>query len=613
MGTREESRHELARWLEGVNAFITAVNRPASLRELLDLVTATACDLLGYNFCGVLLVQPEQRRLIMEGAHGLTDEYVEKLNDEVPLSLGGKDEFESPSTRAFLSARPVVVNDVPNDPLMRPWHKLARQQGYQSIVSVPLLLKGRPFGVLNCYSAKQHDIDASSVELLRILANQVATAIESIHLRDEQRANIDRLALANSSLRRQSRLLEEAEGIHKRLNDIALGASGLDDICAALQEILGRDVLIDDPHARRIAPSTEEPASFAGLPDPGLCIPMDDLEEISAVALPGNHSFTVAPLRVAGDLIARIWVNENLTNLTHLQRRALESASVIIALEILRRQATQDVEWRVRGEILEVLLHGRPSDFEALIPRAEALGHDLGRPHRFILIGFLSAHRSHQPLTHTSTARSVRKSIAWATEHIAPKPIVAVDDEYIVTLIPAATADDRQHLNDVLAIERTLRTRNSLTPLAIVGPICSNLEDYARALRLTRGAMTLQKERAEPGGVINLQDLGLVNLLLQVENTTDLRIFSARILDPIREHDASRSADLETTIHAYFRFGCSVSQTARELFVHPNTVKMRLRKIESIAGVNLADPEGALTLRSALLIDEVSRALPMAP
>lgn len=608
MEAETESHHELVRWLEGVNAFITAVNRPASLRELLDLATATACDLLGYDFCGVLLVRPEERRLIMEGAHGLSHEYVEQLNAAVPLSLGGQGEFDSPSTRAFLSARPVVVNDVLSDPLMKPWHTLARQQGYQSIVSVPLLLRGRPFGVLNCYSARRHGISVSSVKLLGILANLVATAIESIHLRDEQRANIDRLALANNSLRRQRKLLEEAEETHKRLNDIALGAGGLDDICEALTQILDRDILIDDPYGRRFAPSTGDPASFAGRPEPGFATPLADIEELTTGD--GNRCFTVLPLRVTGDLIARIWIAESTINITDLQRRALESASVIIALEILRRQAAQEAEWRVRGEIVEVLLHGGASDMRTLISRAAMLGHDLEQPHHFILIGFAEPEGQGNPMEGLHAASAVRQTVASVTENLAPKPLTAVDDGFIVTLLPASILSGTEPPAEIFAIERALSTRHGLTPLAIVGPVCLSVIDYSRALRVTRGAMALQRRRNAYGGVVSLPDLGLVNLLMQVDDVSGLDQFSLRILDPIRQHDDSKSAALESTIRAYLIHACSVPETAKELFVHPNTVKLRLRKVEALLGINLNDPEDVLTLQSALLIDEVAQARP---
>lgn len=618
MDDGRDAHQELARWLSGVNAFITAVNRPASLRELLDLVTATACELLGYDFCGVLLVRPEQRRLMMEGAHGLSHEYVAQLNDAVPLSITADGKSESPSTRAFLSARPVVVNDVLGDPLMKPWHTLAQQQGYRSIVSVPLLLKGRPFGVLNCYSAERNGISDSSVELLSILANQVAAAIEAIHLRDEQRANIDSLAQANDSLRRQSRLLEQAQEMHKRLNDVALGAGGLEDVCHALAEILDRPVVIDDVHGRLLAPAASLPDGFPSTSALILDEAAADIGEMTMEADAGPHSLTVVPIRVADELVARIWVDCRLHELTDLDRRALENATVIVALEILRLRAAQDVEWRVQGDIVDVLVHGHPSEFPSLVARAEALGHDLRVPHRMVLLAFPGEAEPGAALAGPGAARAIKQTVTSVLDAVSPRPLIAVDDGRVIVLVPASDEADEAGepvgtggVPDQLdRIHRTIARRHGWATLALIGPVCSAPEDYARALRMVRGAMVLQEKRGGGAGTVALADLGLISLLLQVEEPGDLDSFSTRALGPLREHDSSKSGALEETLRAYFHRGCNVTDTSADLFVHPNTVKMRLRKIERLLGRDLSDPEDVLNLRAALLIDEVIQAGP---
>lgn len=610
MSSGLDAHQELTRWLSGVNAFITAVNRPASLHELLDLVTATACELLGYDFCGILLIRPEQRRLMMEGAHGLSIEYVEQLNDAVPLSITADGKSESPSSRAFLSARPVVVNDVICDPLMKPWHTLARQQGYRSIVSVPLLLKGRPFGVLNCYSAQRNGISESSVDLLSILANQAAAAIEAIHLRDEQRANIDSLAQANGSLRRQSQLLEQAHEMHKRLNDVALGAGGLEDVTLALAEILDHSVVIDDVHGRLLAPAASFPEGFPSTSALILDDATDDIGEMTMEDDSGPRSLTVVPIRVADELVARIWVDSPLHELVDLDRRALENATVIVALEILRLRAAQDVEWRVQGDIVDVLIHGHPSEFPSLIARAEALGHDLRVPHRMLLLGFPGEMEPGTALAGPGSARAIKHTVASVLHQVAPRPLIAVDEGRVIVLIPASdesgepldTGDVPNYLDP---IHRAIARRHGLTTLAIVGPVCSSLNDYARALRMVRGAMILQENRGGIAGTVTLTDLGLVSLLLQVEKPGDLDSFSTRALGPLREHDSAKSGVLEETLRAYFHCSCSVVETSTELFVHPNTVKMRLRKIERLLDRDLSDPEDVLNLRAALLIDEV--------
>lgn len=602
MDPTREAHHEVARWLSGVNAFITAINRPASLRELLDLVTATACDLLGFDFCGVLLVQPEQRRLLMQGAHGLSTEYVAQLNDQVPLSLTTDGQTESPSARAFLSARPVVVNDVAADPLMKPWQSLAKQQGYRSIVSVPLLLKGRPFGVLNGYSAKRHGISESSVDLLSILANQVAAAIESIHLRDEQRENIERLAEANASLRRQSRLLEQAHEVHKRLNDLALGAGGLAEIGSALAELLERPVVIDDVHGRCLAPVGGAPSEFPALEPEALRELGDDTCEVTVGVMP--EILTVSPVRIAGELAARIWVMARLDDLSDLDRRALESATVIVALELMRLRAAQEVEWRVQGDLANALLRGDSHDFPQLVARARALGHDLEVPHRIVLLSLPpeAAGTAQGPVGADVLTRAMKRTVAAFLDTTGPAPLITVQDARLVVLMPVH--DDDTPFARVEQLHRRILTRHAVSVLAILGPVSEHPEEYARSLRIARGAARLQEHRGFSAGVVSLDDLGIASLLLQVDSPGELAGFADRTIGGVRDYDRAKSSALEETLRVYFRHGCNVSETASELFVHPNTVKLRLRKIESLLNRDLSDPEDMLNLRAAVLISD---------
>lgn len=605
MDPKSETHLELARWLSGVNAFVTAINRPASLRELLDLVTATACDLLGFDFCGVLLVQPEQRRLLMQGAHGLSTEYVAQVNDQVPLSLTTDGQSESPSARAFLSARPVVVNDVLADPLMQPWQSLAKEQGYRSIVSVPLLLKARPFGVLNGYSASRQGISESSVELLSILANQVATAIESIHLRDEQRENIERLAQANESLRQQSQLLEQAHAVHKRLNDLALGAGGLEEICAALSDLLNRPVVIEDLHGRCLAPLNGPPHGFPALNPEAVHDLGADVCEVSALPGAMPEVLTVAPVRVAGDLAARIWVSARLDELSELDRRALESATVIVALELMRMRAAQEVEWRVQGDLADALLQGDVRDFPQLVARARSLGHDLEIPHHIALLSLPveTVTATQGAVGADALTRAMKRTVASFLETSGIKPFTTVHDSRIVILIPA---QDMERLRALMErMHQRILTRHGVSILVVIGPTSDQPEAYARSLRITRGAALLQESQGIAAGIVGLEDLGIASLLLQVDSPEELAGFTRRTMSGLIEYDRAKSSALEETLRVYFTHGCSVSDAASVLFVHPNTVKLRLRKIESLLDRDLSDPEDVLNLRAALLISDI--------
>ena len=60
--------------------------------------------------------------------------------------------------------------------------EIAKKEGLCSLASVPLSVKGRVIGVLNCYTSKKHKFSKHELDLLTALANQAALAIENAEL-----------------------------------------------------------------------------------------------------------------------------------------------------------------------------------------------------------------------------------------------------------------------------------------------------------------------------------------------------------------------------------------------------------------------------------------------
>lgn len=79
-----------------------------------------------------------------------------------------------------------------------------------------------------------------------------------------------------------------------------------------------------------------------------------------------------------------------------------------------------------------------------------------------------------------------------------------------------------------------------------------------------------------------------------------------RIYRPLQSH----SADLTTTLWTYLDTGRSLEATARELFVHPNTVRYRLKRILDIIGWDATEPRAALVLHAALIVGSLSETEP---
>jgi DNA-binding PucR family transcriptional regulator len=75
-------------------------------------------------------------------------------------------------------------------------------------------------------------------------------------------------------------------------------------------------------------------------------------------------------------------------------------------------------------------------------------------------------------------------------------------------------------------------------------------------------------------------------------------------------HDVYRSIadaeDMLTTLHHYFEQGGSIEATARSLYVHPNTVRYRLRRIEESTSYSPGDPRDGFVLRLALILGRLT-------
>ena len=60
-----------------------------------------------------------------------------------------------------------------------------------------------------------------------------------------------------------------------------------------------------------------------------------------------------------------------------------------------------------------------------------------------------------------------------------------------------------------------------------------------------------------------------------------------------------------TTLWSYLDNGRSLEATARELFVHPNTVRYRLKRVSDVIGWDATGPREALILQTALILGSI--------
>jgi DNA-binding PucR family transcriptional regulator len=83
-------------------------------------------------------------------------------------------------------------------------------------------------------------------------------------------------------------------------------------------------------------------------------------------------------------------------------------------------------------------------------------------------------------------------------------------------------------------------------------------------------------------------EVGSHELLLRCVPKPVLRSFRERLLGPLAEYDARHHAELLTTLRSFLACDGSWSACASQLYVHVNTVRYRIGRIEALTGRDLS-------------------------
>jgi hypothetical protein len=237
---------------------------------------------------------------------------------------------------------------------------------------------------------------------------------------------------------------------------------------------------------------------------------------------------------------------------------------------------------RERSALVAALLEGRVLQDVTVWDIADLL--QLPRRGPFVVVAAESPQLAQESLPHAETQLRIRGiGSAWRLLPELHVGIIHLPDEGRLS-----------QLADVLAGAARARVG--------VSPAYSLLTETAAALRFARIAMATRP----PGGadVTFFDDHPLAVAAVSAPDAMQhiVRAVLGRVLDLPPE----QSALLLRTLAAWRDNGGSATATARQMYCHPNTIRQRLRKLESCTGRSLSDPretaELFLALHSVLLL-----------
>lgn len=385
-------------------------------------------------------------------------------------------------------------------------------------------------------------------------------------------------AILTVILNAQAARLQRSAEIHDRFTSIVLSGGGLREIAEALAELIGRPVaIVDGQGVTRWRTSDGAPTS--------------ELDE--------RDGMVVQPIQVGAERYGAVLVEGGDGELGADRLEAIEYAATVAALRQVQARAVAEADRRFQAVCLEELVTGHVTDRSVLMERATAFDWDLTIP-RSVLLAEVEAvaGRPFSTLAGTAEEAASRYRLAEAAQAtLGPEAIIWERSREIGALVAAPDPRALRAAASAFQAEATRRLPGAVVSVGIGQPAPDPLDLHASHTQ-ARQALSVGRWAHGPGRLTPFDELGIDRLLVALP-ASDVASFCDVTLGSLEAYDGAHGTSLVATLEAFLATR-NAALVARQLYLHYNTLKNRLSKIEDVIGPFLDDPDQCLSLSLAL-------------
>ena len=293
----------------------------------------------------------------------------------------------------------------------------------------------------------------------------------------------------------------------------------------------------------------------------------------------------------------------------HLERDMVEQASNIIALEIARIRNQHTVEQKLRAGLIENILQGKIDSIGQAIRMGQSCGWDLSG-------SFLPAViRAKEPEPHQD-GNLTREDMFFTLQHTLDDLIqkqlhqnaitVNISNETLV-FFSIPSADRNAYIDKISYFIENYIAHFTQSVWVGIGRVADDITHLPPAVKQAEKAAYIAQLSTESKKIIHYDELGVFKVLFGNANQSEKSLFMQDTLGGILSQSKGYRDELIKTLRFYFTCGCNLRQTAKELYMHYNTISYRIGKIEELIGVDLKDAEARLNVQIALKLLELAQ------
>ncbi len=268
-----------------------------------------------------------------------------------------------------------------------------------------------------------------------------------------------------------------------------------------------------------------------------------------------------------------------------------------MAAELVLQQSfmMEQVQWkqRLQEEMVNQLVHGEEFNEAFVRDRGFALGINLDQPRVVILL----------MNTVKGPQLDLQKMMRLLTYELNQDDLLAFSYTYDMIILKSVSIEgrDKQVSSFLSKIESILEQSNFPCKIGI-GTFSSTLKEIKSSFIAAQKAITVGSKLKEEWTVFNYNHFSFEIMLAELNHLKGEHPILP-FYEKLKDHD--RNGELQQTLLAYYESAGELNEAAKHLFIHRNTLRYRLDKIEEITGKDPRNIRDLLQLYTAQLLNKL--------
>lgn len=321
--------------------------------------------------------------------------------------------------------------------------------------------------------------------------------------------------------------------------------------------------------------------------------------------LSNQQTYTVFPIYLDGKTFGYLTISGEIKSSDNLITLTIEQATNVISFALMKEHALKQHDRNIRNEFFLHVLDGSFSSKEEIINRAKEFS--LHNEQTYIcVVGKMD--ETHESKNYTQQQEKADSVYAFLEEELLDStlPIHLFTKGKKCILLYEVNEDSNRSLqyveSSLHALQRTVNKQFDCTMSFGVSHMAPKFLQIKHAFKEANDSLKEGGLSKRAGYIQTFRTKDIMELL-RIIPEEDLKNFNHFALQGFSKIKNEEQEPLLQTLSVYLETHCQISETAKRLFVHRNTVVYRLEKCEELLGKSLKDPETTLQIRLALRIN----------